>query len=87
VEEKTLSDLDAALEADLLSRHADKRMAMFTLIHRKGEAIVADSYVFGKNTQYAAKLPYLTYQAWLTFLADPGSPRCNGSSAHSYAPA
>jgi uncharacterized protein (TIGR04141 family) len=45
------------------------RITMFTPFQRKGEALLAESYVFGKLYDTAIRIPYLTFELWTNFLA------------------
>lgn len=61
--------LEDQLNADLGDEKARRRIVMFTPSQRRGESVLADSYVYGRLVQTAASTPYLTVDGWLSYLA------------------
>lgn len=57
--------LESQLDSDLQDEKARRRIAMFTPSQRRGESIVADSYVYGRLSKNAASSPYLTIDGWI----------------------
>lgn len=61
--------LEGQLERALQSRTDRKRIVMFTPSFRRDEALVVDSYVFGRLTTSSARTHYLTVESWVNALA------------------
>jgi uncharacterized protein (TIGR04141 family) len=62
-------NLEKQLDTDLASGKAKSRMALFTPSQRGEESVCADSYVYGRLSKSPATRTYLTYEGWLSFLA------------------
>lgn len=65
----TMVSLENRLDGDLASGDKVAHMVLFTPTHRRDDAIVVDSYVFGRMAQSPARRPYLTIDSWLEHLA------------------
>jgi uncharacterized protein (TIGR04141 family) len=63
----TVSKLEAELDKELAAGRAAKRLVLFTPAQRRGEPLVAASYVIGRATKGAAHSPYLTFGAWQSY--------------------
>jgi uncharacterized protein (TIGR04141 family) len=78
--------LEEQLEADLANEKARSRIAMFTPSQRRGESILADSYVYGRLSQAPATSPYLTIEGWISNLSrrnlTPSVAQAKGSPVH-----
>lgn len=61
--------LDQQLDADLADEKARRRIAMFTPSQRRGESVLADSYVYGRLLQTSVTAPYLTIEGWISNLS------------------
>lgn len=61
--------LEGLLDKALQSRADRKRIVMFTPSFRRDEALVVDSYVFGRLASSSARTPYLTVEGWVNALA------------------
>jgi uncharacterized protein (TIGR04141 family) len=61
--------LEDQLNTALDDEKARGRIVMFTPSQRRGDSVLADSYVYGRNVQSAASSPYLTIDGWLSYLA------------------
>jgi uncharacterized protein (TIGR04141 family) len=59
--------LEAELDKDLVSGKAAKRLVLFTPAQRRGEPLVAASYVIGRTSKNPAYTPYLTFGAWESY--------------------
>jgi uncharacterized protein (TIGR04141 family) len=68
-DDATIVRLDAELDAVITAGQGNHRISMFTPSQKRGEAIVAESYVYGRNHAGAWTTPYLTFQGWTNFLA------------------
>jgi uncharacterized protein (TIGR04141 family) len=64
--------LDAQFDAELAAGIAQKKLVMFTPVSRREEAIIVDSYVYGRMTKSPAVRPYLSVGSWLSFLQERG---------------
>jgi uncharacterized protein (TIGR04141 family) len=64
-----VNDLDALLDADLRSGVARRHAVMFSPYFRHGDALAAESYVFGRLHTGQARSPYLLYGSWEMFLS------------------
>ncbi|MEQ1949114.1 MAG: TIGR04141 family sporadically distributed protein [Bryobacteraceae bacterium] len=67
-DEPTKTTLDDLLDQEITTPQAAKRIVLYTPAHRKDEAITADSYVYGRLTDSAARTSYLTYDNWIAYL-------------------
>lgn len=67
-----IDKLEAKLDQDLGSAAARKRIAMFTPMFRRDEAITADSYVYGRLAASSATTPYLAIESWVNKLSAKG---------------
>jgi uncharacterized protein (TIGR04141 family) len=64
-----IDKLNLALDADLASGQAQKKIAMFTPAYKRDDGSPVDSYVFGPLLKSAARRPYLMIDSWISFLA------------------
>jgi uncharacterized protein (TIGR04141 family) len=67
-DESVVVQLEKLLDEDLAGGQAKTRIAMFTPAQRRDEAILADSYVYGRLSHSAPTSPYLTFDGWLGFV-------------------
>jgi uncharacterized protein (TIGR04141 family) len=66
VRDETLIELlEDQLDRDLADLKARSRIAMFTPSQRRGESVLADSYVYGRLSQAPVTTPYLTIDGWI----------------------
>lgn len=56
--------LEQALDRDLAAGKGEKRVVLFTPLHRRGEPITAAAYVLGRMGKNPVQRPYLTFGAW-----------------------
>lgn len=63
-----ISRLEQQLDKDLNDVKARSRIAMFTPSQRRGDSVVADSYVYGRLSRNPPKTPYLTTESWVNTL-------------------
>lgn len=56
--------LEQKLDADLAAGHGTRRVVLSTPSQRRGEALTAASYVFGRLAKNSATTPYLTFSGW-----------------------
>src|SRR5207248_2378412 len=68
----TISGLESQLDAELSSGQAQKSIAMCTPTLRRGDDVIAESYVLGKMSKAPAFVPYLTVDSWLNHLIQVG---------------
>jgi len=61
--------LEEQLDATLADEVARRRVVMFTPYQRRGESIVAESYVFGRMSSRPTMRPYLTIESWINEVA------------------
>ncbi len=61
--------LEEQLDATLADEVARRRVVMFTPYQRRGESIVAESYVFGRMSSRPTTRPYLTIESWINEVA------------------
>ena len=59
-----LAALEAELDKDLASGKAAQRLVLFTPAQRRGDPLVAASYVIGRAIKNPPFTPYLTFGAW-----------------------
>ena len=71
-DEPSIIQLDASLDLAMSNGEGVQRITMFTPFQRKGEALLAESYVFGRFYPTAPRIPYLTFQLWANFLIRTG---------------
>lgn len=64
--------LESQLDGDLKDPKARRKIVMFTPSQRRGESVVADSFVYGRLTKNVATSPYLTIDGWIGELARRG---------------
>ena len=64
--------LEQNLDQAITGGQPTQGVSMFTPFQRRGETLVAESYVLGRNYPTAGRTPYLTFQHWLDFLARKG---------------
>jgi uncharacterized protein (TIGR04141 family) len=78
--------LEEQLNADLADDKARNKIAMFTPSQRRGESVLADSYVYGRLSQFPATTPYLTIEGWISNLLrrhlTPSVSQAKNSSVH-----
>ena len=60
--------LDGLLDVAISTGVAKQQLSMFTPSEKKGEEVNADAYQFGKYSQSAVTIPYLTYDLWENYL-------------------
>jgi uncharacterized protein (TIGR04141 family) len=68
----TISALESRFDSELTSGHAQKSLVLVTPTLRRGENVLADSYVFGNMSKAPAFVPYLTVDSWLNHVAKVG---------------
>jgi len=61
--------LEQQLDAELANEKSRNRIAMFTPSQRRGDSVLADSYVYGRLSQAPATAPYLTIEGWISNLS------------------
>ncbi len=61
--------LEDQLNTVLADENARTKIVMFTPYQRRGESVLADSYVFGRLSKSPAKSPYLTLDTWIDALS------------------
>jgi uncharacterized protein (TIGR04141 family) len=67
-DEGLIDKLEAQLDAELASGHAEKRLVMFAPTYLREEIDAIDSYIFGRMTKAPATSPYLFVESWLSYL-------------------
>ncbi len=68
-DETIIALLEDQLDADLHDEKAMRKIIMFTPSQRRGESMLADSYVYGTLSKNAASTPYLTIDGWNNAMA------------------
>jgi uncharacterized protein (TIGR04141 family) len=68
-DETMIELLEIQLDSALRDEKARRKIVMFTPSQRRGESIVADSYVYGRLSKNAASSPYLTIDGWISDLS------------------
>jgi uncharacterized protein (TIGR04141 family) len=68
-DETIIACLENELDADLVNEKARSRIVMFTPSQRRGESILADSYVYGRLSRSPVTTPYLTIDGWINNLS------------------
>ena len=64
-----IEKLDARLDSDFESGEAQKKLVLFTPIHRHNEELpLAYSYVFGRMSKAPTTRPYMLVESWTNFL-------------------
>jgi len=61
--------LEQQLDGDLKDDKRRRRIVMFTPSEKRGDSIVADSYVYGSLTKNAPSRPYMTIENWANEIA------------------
>lgn len=61
--------LEDQLDIALANEETRRRIVMFTPHQRRGESILAESYVFGRMSNHPVTRPYLTIESWVNELA------------------
>ncbi len=61
--------LEDQLDMALADAQARRRIVMFTPNQRRGESVVAESYVFGRMAIHPTTRPYLSIESWVNELA------------------
>ena len=56
---RLIAQLEAELDKQLASEAGQKRIVLFTPLHKRAEVLPVDSYVFGRMSKSPAKNPYL----------------------------
>jgi uncharacterized protein (TIGR04141 family) len=75
-----IEKLDARLDSDFESGEAQKKLVLFTPIHRHNEEMpLAHSYVFGRMSKAPTTRPYMLVESWTSFLE--GKDRTPSSAA------
>ncbi len=67
-DQTVIAELEAQLDAEIASGHAQQKIVMFTPAHRREEASIVESYVFGRMSKAPVTTPYLTVDGWTSFL-------------------
>jgi uncharacterized protein (TIGR04141 family) len=67
-DEGTITALDAAVDDVMSSPAANSQIVMYTPLQRKGEALLAESYVYGRLIDSAVRVPYLTFEGFKLYL-------------------
>lgn len=68
-DEQTITRLDATLDAGMAGADAADRITMYTPLQRNGQALWAESYVYGRISPRAVRVPYLTFANFSAYLA------------------
>ena len=60
--------LDDHLKSDIASVEARSKITLFTPTQRRGDSILADSYVYGRLSKSPVISPYLTITGWIDYI-------------------
>lgn len=65
---QTTNALDAILDNAMSAADAGARIVMCTPLQKTGQALWAESYVYGRLTESAVRVPYLTFEGFALYL-------------------
>jgi uncharacterized protein (TIGR04141 family) len=71
-DEASIVLLEQKLDQVITAGQANQLVSMFTPFQKRGESLVAENYVFGRNYPTAVRTPYLTFQLWADSLTGRG---------------
>ena len=67
-DDEMIALLEDQLNDSLASEEARRKIIMFTPYQRRGESMLAESYVFGRMSSHPTSRPYLTIESWVNEL-------------------